>query len=283
MAVGGYDTEEQPTTLTYALAERWNGTAWSIAPVPPVAGDVTTLTGVSCVSASDCLAVGVLAPVGQTATTLPFAESWNGKSWSLATIPLPAGLTGGELLGVSCSSAGVCTAVGTIAGVQALVETLANGTWTPQLAPLPGGANFSRLDGVSCSSATACTAVGGWSVNAWWLPHALAEQWNGTAWTVEQVPEPYPSDATELYGVACSAATACVAVGRSLPPTAPAPDGLTIGDTWDGTAWSVSPTLDPARAVGDDLYGVACAAGGMCTAVGRAINSGGIVSLIEES
>jgi hypothetical protein len=285
MAVGAYDTGVQPTTLTYAFAERWNGSVWSIERVPSVAGEMTALSGVSCVSVSDCIAVGSEAPDGLGGETQPLAASWNGKAWSLETIPMPAGSSAASLAGVSCSSAEVCTAVGYVISAggrqAALVETLASGTWAPQLAPLPTGANLSWLDSVSCPSATACTAVGAWAVSTIDV-QALAEEWNGTAWTVEPVPQAYPSDQSELYGIACSAATACVAVGRALPFPTP-PDGLTIGDAWDGSAWSVSPTLDTARAVGDDLHGVACAAGGTCTAVGRVINSDGIVSLIEQS
>ena len=71
-AVGGYSN----TTTTVALAERWNGTRWSIQHTPnPAGGSDSTLYGVSCASATACTAVGGSFN-GTTGVTL--AERWNG-------------------------------------------------------------------------------------------------------------------------------------------------------------------------------------------------------------
>jgi hypothetical protein len=44
---------------TYGLAERWNGTAWAVQHAPDPAGsDFTSLNGVACGSAGQCVAVG---------------------------------------------------------------------------------------------------------------------------------------------------------------------------------------------------------------------------------
>src|SRR5215469_7967942 len=63
-----------------AVAERWNGTRWTIqaTPNPPQGGG--GLNGVSCTSASACTAVGA-----SNAGTL--AERWNGTRWTIQATP----------------------------------------------------------------------------------------------------------------------------------------------------------------------------------------------------
>ncbi|MBV8915957.1 MAG: hypothetical protein JOZ05_23315, partial [Acetobacteraceae bacterium] len=60
-----------------ALAESWNGTSWTIQPTNPAFTSSDTLfNGVSCTSASACLAVGQVAGFA-------ISERWNGKTWNL--------------------------------------------------------------------------------------------------------------------------------------------------------------------------------------------------------
>ena len=71
-AVG--DSSNGTTTVT--LAERWNGTKWSIQHTPnPSGSSATILSGVSCSSVSACAAVGGWSN-GTAGVTL--AESWSG-------------------------------------------------------------------------------------------------------------------------------------------------------------------------------------------------------------
>jgi hypothetical protein len=91
---------------------------------------VTTdyLFGVSCVSATDCTAVGYSASAGKLKA---LTESWNGTAWSLVRVPSPANATGTALQGVSCRSATACTAVDyyslSVATYRTLIESW-NGT-----------------------------------------------------------------------------------------------------------------------------------------------------------
>ena len=63
-------------TTTVTLAERWNGTKWSIQHTPnPSGSSATILSGVSCSSVSACAAVGGWSN-GTAGVTL--AESWSG-------------------------------------------------------------------------------------------------------------------------------------------------------------------------------------------------------------
>jgi hypothetical protein len=118
------------------------------------------LTGVSCVSASFCTAVGAYAPPNRY---LPLAESWNGTTWSI--VPSPHKGTFSPFNGVSCVSASACTAVGVYAtklgGSRTLIESWDGTQWS--VVPSPNktvGANADILAGVSCVSGGACIAVG---------------------------------------------------------------------------------------------------------------------------
>jgi hypothetical protein len=94
----------------------------------------------------------------------PFAESWNGSSWTTQTVPVPGGATGHVgLLGLSCTSATVCVAVGSFddAGKEMPLAERWNGTvWAVEEPPIPTEAGAGTLRGVSCSSSTACLAGG---------------------------------------------------------------------------------------------------------------------------
>jgi len=106
-AVGNFSNGATLVTL----AERWNGTKWSIqhTPNPPTSGSNILLQGVSCTSASACTAVGGSSTMTPGAT---LAERWNGTTWSIQPTPNPTGAQGSGLGGVSCASATTCTAVG---------------------------------------------------------------------------------------------------------------------------------------------------------------------------
>ena len=82
-----------------ALAEHWNGTAWSVVPVKH-AGDSQMayqrsedLTSVDAISSDDVWAVGFYPstrPVNDTPSTvndLTLVEHWNGTAWSIVSAP----------------------------------------------------------------------------------------------------------------------------------------------------------------------------------------------------
>ena len=169
-AVGG---SSNGTTMV-TLAERWNGTTWSIQHTPnPTGGSLIILNGASCASASACTAVGTYS---NGTMNVMLAERWNGTRWSIQHPSSPSGSQASTLAGVSCVSATACTAVGNYNNGTTRVALAEgwNGTkWSIQTTPNPAGGSNSMLNGVSCASATACTAVGGSSNGT------LAEGWNG--------------------------------------------------------------------------------------------------------
>jgi hypothetical protein len=239
---------------SHPLAERWNGTRWSIqaTPNPPQGGG---LNGVSCTSASACTAVG-----GSGAG--PLAERWNGTRWSIQATPnAPQG--NGFLSGVACTSATACTAVGASNPFTPSAKTLAerwNGTrWTLQATPNPpqGGG---ELNGVSCTAASACTAAGNSNAGT------LAERWNGTRWSIQPTPTPAGSPFAFLNSVACTSPSACTAIGAYLNNSGAL---QTLAERWDGSSWRRQATPKPAGT--SLLIGVACASPTTCTAVGYAV------------
>ena len=148
----------------FSLAERWDGTSWSIqrTPSPSSSGILVDLNGVSCTSGSACTAVGSFVTTS-TFTAGTLAERWDGTSWSIQPTPALPAPDIPRFGGVSCTSASACIAVGTAA--DTLAEVWDGTAWsidpTPPSPPSLAGIG-GLLDGVSCTSATSCTAVGGW-------------------------------------------------------------------------------------------------------------------------
>jgi hypothetical protein len=258
-------------------AETWNGTAWVMQAMPNPNGIFSWLTGVSCISASACTAVGT--NVNNSGAYVTLAEAWNGTVWIVQAVPNPSG-SYSQLNGVSCTSASACTAVGSAVNNSGITVTLAeawNGTtWTIQTTPNPTGAIDSELDGVSCISATACTAVGN-STDGAGTATTLAEVWNGSVWTVQATPNLTGATASTLQGVSCTSATTCTAVGTSTDSV-----GVTLAEAWNGTVWNVQATPNPTGARASKLQGVSCTSATTCTAVGNSTDSVGVgVTLAE--
>jgi hypothetical protein len=205
-AVGFFNTRSE-SELT--LAERWNGTAWTIQPTPnPVGSSINDLTAVSCTSAGACIAVGE--SVGPTGL-ITLAERWDGTAWTIQRIPSPGEST--ALNGVSCSSAAACMAVGSggLSGLDPVAEQWNGTSWVVLPTPGPAGAFDTGLTSVSCLSAGNCTAVGITFTAG--PPVVVAERWNGTAWVVQRAPSPAGATASILEGVSCTSASACTAAG----------------------------------------------------------------------
>ena len=86
----------------HAVAEHWNGSAWTTVGVASPPGAVSTyLPSVSCVSETDCWAVG---QYQKAARFLAYAEHWNGTAWSPVAVPVPSGTIVSLLISVSCAS-----------------------------------------------------------------------------------------------------------------------------------------------------------------------------------
>jgi hypothetical protein len=263
--------------LAVTLAERWNGTEWTIQSTPnPAEHKGANLTGISCASITACTAVGYY----ETSTGLvhTLAESWNGTEWKIQTTPNESGFLN-MLDSVSCTASTACTASGGTYG-SALVEHWNGTEWLIQKS-INGRTGTNNIEGVSCATATACTGVGYDTEGSAEQKFDLAEGWNGSEWTLQTIPNPTGAKTSALSAIACWTATACAGVG-SYESSAGVNTPLTMG--WSGTEWKIQTAAIPTGAKASYLHGVSCPATNSCTAVGHYVNSSGTtVSLAEES
>jgi hypothetical protein len=258
MATGYYYGKSRHGTPESALAETWNGTTWSVVPTPKPT--LRALYGVSCPSATACIAVGA-SELSLNFTQIQLAEFWNGTTWSV--MPNLANI-GSELLGVSCVSPTDCTAVGDQSDFSngrslTFIESWNGTTWSTVPSPnTKSGDDF--LSSVSCISATNCTAAGVRYPAKLSGSSPLIESWNGKSWSIE--PAPNEAGNGDLNGVSCVSARSCVAVGTYLAKT-PVVNKALI-EKWNGTRWSIA-ALPQQQS---ELNGVSCVSAADCWAAG---------------
>jgi hypothetical protein len=213
-AVGSANVSE-PLQDIGVLVKRWNGRSWAVQTAPSPDWALRTLfNSVTCVSLTFCTAVGVSVARADPQPTRALIERWDGRRWTIARAPPPAGSFDTGLTGVACTSSAACTAVGDVDGA-ALVERWNGRRWSIQRTPYEVQA---PLTGVSCMSATVCEAVGTANQDAEGStapPTAMvAERWNGRRWSLQHVPQPAPAgDSSWFKAVACASARSCFALG----------------------------------------------------------------------
>jgi sugar lactone lactonase YvrE len=140
-AVGYASVGHSGSSVHQTEAMRWNGTKWAVESTPNVEGLDTYLHGVSCASATFCVAVA----------NGGLGMRWNGSNWEMHYLPMPS--DGPELLsawGVSCTSSTACMAVGTYRNSAAYV-----GSFSDFFAKtLPAAAVTQAAAGISGAEAT---------------------------------------------------------------------------------------------------------------------------------
>jgi len=261
------------TAVGSSVAERWNGTEWS--PQTPSPG---ALDAVSCTSSTACTAVGSEAAFsGGT-----FAENWNGTTWSVQTTPNPSGATHSVLDAVSCTSSTECTAVGSYEEGAGKAFTLAerwNGTeWVIETTPSPSKGQATKLTDVSCTAPTSCMASGFYYLLT---PTGeveidpMAQQWNGTEWTLQVVPKPIEKRGASLGAISCTSSTTCTATGHYETGAL----DRTLAERWNGTEWTIQSTPNPSGT--NSLNSVSCSSATACTATGVTYLSKEIFTLAE--
>jgi hypothetical protein len=152
------------------------------------------------------------------------------------------------------------------AGVRAPLTERWNGTeWSIQTITLPNGAKEGALRGVSCFSSTECMAVG-YIKNSSNVLLPYATLWRNGTWTIQSTLDPPEAPITLLDGVSCTSAAACMATGQIGVDTG-GPE-TTLAESWNGTTWSIVPTVEPSGADKGELFAVSCTAANSCTAVG---------------
>ena len=243
-----------------SLVEQWNGARWRVVPSANRPHAMVWLTGVSCRTSKDCVAVGsYFGGVGQYSAI----EHWDGRHWTMVPSPNvpPAADPGNNLLGVSCTTGSACVAVGSFGGTAGgpLIERWDGAHWSIMPGAAGGGIG-DALRSVKCTSNTSCVAVGYTGKGK-----GLIERWDGSTWTI--VPSPTRSGNSGLSSVKCVTASDCVAVGgQSIQRQFPGPRLI---EHWNGITWSIVPSPAPASTSHGSLAGVSCATSTSCMAVGE--------------
>ena len=230
--------------------------SWTVAAVP-TGNAWENLYDLSCVTSSDCWAVGEHVPVAP-GYHQSLIRHWDGASWSQVAAPVADGTQG--LQAVDCVSTSECWAVG-YHDAQVLALRWDGNTW--RVAVLPEAGFTAVLRGVDCLAADDCWAVG--SVQKGDGERTLVQHWDGTEWDLTVSADRDPPLTSGLFAVACASADDCWAVGASAETSGNNPRSLI--EHWDGTVWSIHPgsvSPDPYNV----LFGVSCLSAMDCWAVG---------------
>ena len=268
---------------------------WYVATVPGTGADDVPL-GSTCANALQCWAVGVTLTNlggGSPSSVSPLIESWNGSTWTLVTPALPVG-DGGGLFDATCINGSDCWAVGAVVASGApnptgtLIEHWDGTGWSAVPSPSPSGPGVvgAILSSVSCASASSCFAVGYATDAAGNNLTDVTEQWNGSTWSI--VPGAATGQAfDQLLGVQCPSAGNCWAVGNAGPaqqmseflPVFPGVLGNQgLIEHWDGSAWSIVPSVTEPAPNGGYLRGLECVSASECWASGATTEGSGTAS-----
>ncbi len=277
-AVGGSFPNLSNNGKPSVLVNHWDGSSWSVAPIaPPTGTDASLLWDVTCLTASDCWAVGGQELSGNPAPST-LAEHWDGSGWSVA--PTPGGF--GYLFSVTCLSDSDCWAAGTSVAadnsgpLNGIIDHWDGTTWSPE-ATAPSGQTYDQFNSVACTGPADCWAVGFAGPNQQqnnFLPNvapnvagagAFTEHWDGASWSTVGMPQATAPLGTYLSGVTCTSSSQCWAVGATMD--AAGDPSATLVDRWDGSSWTAEPSPSPSPTSGL-LTAVTCLDGSDCWAVG---------------
>ena len=275
VAVGQYlDT----SGATQALTEQLSGGTWTPGTLPLPSGASTSgtsayaqLTGVSCPSASWCVASGVYTQT--SGTEVAMLGGYFG-SWLSVAAPLPGAASASQLLSISCPAVGFCVVPGTyeVSGdFLPMADTYSGGAWSAAALPFPAGTSSmasvmnNYLD-VSCPAVGTCVVAGTTFDGNY---EGLLDSLSGGSWAASAPPLPSgPSSDVQLEAVSCSDASTCTAVG--FETVAGIEQGVV--DSLSGGVWSAlaAPTPAGTPAGADvEVHDVNCPADGSCVAEGQ--------------
>jgi alpha-tubulin suppressor-like RCC1 family protein len=195
-----------------ALVEQFNGTTWALSPLPSLgaAGSLVNFTGVSADSADDAWAVGD-AEGGTDNNGENVAIHWNGQAWT--AVPVPC--VNNDKIVTSCN-------LKIINRMSAVAAISPSDVW----------ATGNQSD-----------TAGAAGINVPYLLH-----WTGSAWSLVKTPNPGGgSGAFGAVGSLFNGITALSAADVWVAGQSEYEDGsfLTLTEHFNGTSWSVAPSLDP--------------------------------------
>jgi hypothetical protein len=234
-----------------------------------------TLDGVSCTTATHCVAVGTANGYTKSASAeleVVMIETWNGAKWTLHNVTAPSASSMPQVAGVSCANGSFCVLDGDSFTVSSSSATI--GTWLAAW----NGKSLTRMKSavamlptaVSCATSSNCAVTG---INPDIASSAAAttisstEIWNGKAWRRAAVTWPKGIGESMPFGLSCYAARSCEMVGLDGPAAENSEDAVAVSFT--GTASKRQAVPAPAKGDSTVLTGVSCLPSGNCVAVGQ--------------
>ncbi len=217
-----------------------------------IPGEIGGFNDVSCTTPLYCTAIG-------EGNNQPIYVTETAGTWGPATL-LPAP-SNSEFDGLSCTSVTDCTAVGAGGTNEPMYTTEVAGVWSTAKAVASPGTS-SGFKSVSCTSATSCTAVGASQLAGEKQQPMHATESAGKWGAVTELSSPLGDGS--FYGVSCTPAKGCTAVGSDghgyalypsentgawpMVPRAPKTGVVTASNRSIEVAWS-APTSDGGAAV----------------------------------
>ena len=248
MGVGGGSPYETGSDLYTPVVQTWDGSAWTdrSADFPFVGPEGTSVSSVSCASATSCMATyRYWVPLD----IFTLVAHWDGSTWTQVPVDNFFSWT----TEVACAPDGTCLVAAEGAEMY---------QWDGDSIEEIDGVTAPELGSLDCVSATACWGIVGYGNEAW--------RWNGSAWTSMPMPTPPgdPNGFPTFYGagIDCSTSWWCVVVGSiSVGQTSTAAVAL-----WNGSVWTYPavPQVPPGG-----YRSVSCVNGAECVAVGATITT----------
>jgi hypothetical protein len=263
-AVGTY--YPSPTSPLATLAEHFDGTRWTVYPLPNVGAQENTLLAVSMPAPGKAWAVGYFVNGKFQQRTL--IQHFDGDEWSVVPSPSP-GEQQNILYGVAAMSDSDVWAVGAEEDQNGLWHTLAehwDGSRWSVVPTIDPGVSGNQLYAVKANASNDVYAVGQQAGNGF-PGQALIEHWNGSSWSL--LSSPIDQNATALpLGIDVTGSLLTI-VGQQETDTAPYTTYVAAGPANQLTIQNT-----PDQGSGEnDLFGVTTAADASTWAVGWDINT----------
>ena len=249
--------------LSLQASQAWPAATWNVLPSPNSTPFDNVLWGADALSLDRAWAVGY-ADTGTLPVRRPILERWNGRKWTLVTIPIPAG--GGELRDVDAISISNAWAVGFAnipdVGSNTLTQQWNGSAWTIISSPNRAAQNY--LLAVKAFSANDAWAVGYNNIPNSLNFETLVLHWDGGNWEI--VPSPNP-DPLENYLLAMDGVASDDLWAVGYTHTGPEAVRVPFATHWNGAEWTVTPipserdaTLEGVVALApDDVWAVGSA------------------------
>ncbi len=235
-----------------------------------------------------CPAVGGCVVLGEYSSASGLEEDFIATQkagvWSAVRAPLPTGGTQAANLGpytLACTGVGDCVGASlyqSTTSVAADVLEERGGVWSAVAMPLPANASPSRFPTVAamtCPRLGDCVIAGTYTTTSG-LSEGLVVTEEGKVFVAAEAPTPSASnEGSALFGVACTAAAACAAVGDYVAPSGRR-QALIVNDV-AGALTAVRPPLPPGAAPNPhaELQTVACGSATGCVALGTYLVANG--------